>query len=170
MANFVGFLAARKAKAGWDIRKEGLHPAQGKLRIYTSSADTHTWIHKAADLFGPGTHAIVWIPTTDNQKMNVQLLEQKIVEDRRKGIQPFLVIGTAGSVSTGAVDSMKDLSSICKSHDCWFHVDGAYGAFAAALPEYKELFEGMNLADSIAMDQWTPTNGYTVHWKRVAPW
>jgi aromatic-L-amino-acid decarboxylase len=151
MANFVAFLAARKAKAGWDVRKQGLHQAQGKLRVYTSS-ETHTWINKAADLFGMGTDAISWIPTTDDQKMNVELLEQKIASDKKEGFLPFLVIGNAGTVSTGSVDPLKQISSVCRSNDCWFHVDGAYGAFAAALPENKDMFDGIALADSVAMD------------------
>ena len=151
MANFVGFLAARKAKANWDIRKEGLHPSQGKWRIYTS-AETHTWINKAADLFGLGLDAIRWIPTDAKQRMNAHVLEQKIIEDKNEGLIPFFVVGTAGSVATGAIDPLKEIASICKKYECWFHVDGAYGGFAAALPELKDLFEGMQEADSIAID------------------
>jgi aromatic-L-amino-acid decarboxylase len=151
MANFVGFLAARKAKANWDIRKEGLHPSQGKWRIYTS-AETHTWINKAADLFGLGLDAIRWIPTDAKQRMMVEVLEEKIMKDKNEGLIPFFVVGTAGSVATGAIDPLKEIASICKKYNCWFHVDGAYGGFAAALPELKDLFEGMQQADSIAID------------------
>jgi aromatic-L-amino-acid/L-tryptophan decarboxylase len=151
VANFVGFLAARKAKASWDIRNLGLHHQEGKWRIYTS-AETHTWINKAADLFGFGLDAIRWIPIDADQKMNVSLLEKNIVEDKERGLIPFLVVGTAGSVGTGAVDPLELIASVCKKHDCWFHVDGAYGGFAAALPELKEMFRGIELADSIAID------------------
>jgi aromatic-L-amino-acid/L-tryptophan decarboxylase len=151
MANFVGFLAARKAKASWDIRKQGLQPLQGKWRVYTS-AETHTWVNKAADLFGLGLDAIRWIPVDADQKMNVSLLEEKITEDKKKGLIPLLVVGTAGSIGTGAVDPLDQIAAICKKHDCWFHVDGAYGGFAAALPELKDLFAGIEHADSIAID------------------
>jgi aromatic-L-amino-acid/L-tryptophan decarboxylase len=151
MANFVGFLAARKAKANWDVRKLGLHPSNGKFRVYTS-AETHTWINKAADLFGLGLDAIQWVPTDEDQRMNALFLDQKITEDKTNGLMPLLVVGTAGSVGTGAVDPLYDIASICKKHDCWFHVDGAYGGFAAALPELKHQFRGMELADSIAID------------------
>jgi len=151
VANFVGFLAARKAKASWDIRNQGLHRQEGKWRIYTS-AETHTWVNKAADLFGFGLDAIRWIPIDADQKMNVSALEKNILEDKKQGLIPFLVIGTAGSVGTGAVDPLEKIASVCKEHDCWFHVDGAYGGFAAALPELKEMFRGMELADSIAID------------------
>ena len=151
MANFVGFLAARKAKSTWDIRKLGLGPAGGKWRIYTS-AETHTWISKAADLFGLGLDAIQWIPVDADQRMDVAVLEQKITEDEKQGLTPLLVTGTAGSVGTGAIDPLNEIAALCKKHDCWFHIDGAYGGFAAALPELKKDFQGMDLADSIAID------------------
>jgi aromatic-L-amino-acid decarboxylase len=151
MANFVGFLAARKARAGWDIRKLGLQPSQGKWRIYTS-AETHTWISKAVDLFGFGLDAIRWIPVDGNQRMNISLLNQQISEDKNEGLIPFLVVGTAGSVGTGVVDPLNEIAAICKEYNCWFHIDGAYGGFAAALPELKDLFKGIELADSVAID------------------
>ena len=151
MANFVGFLAARKAKANWDIRKLGLHVLQGKWRIYTS-AETHTWINKAADLFGLGLDSIRWIPVDNDQKMNLSLLEKSIEEDRKEGLIPLMIVGTAGSVGTGAVDSLKQIAALRKRYDCWFHVDGAYGGFAAALPELKDTFAGIELADSVAID------------------
>jgi aromatic-L-amino-acid decarboxylase len=151
MANFVGFLAARKAKANWDIRKLGMQPSQGKWRVYTSS-ETHTWISKAADLFGLGLEAIRWIPVDKDQRMDLSQLDKIIAEDKKDGLIPFLVAGTAGSVGTGAVDQLKEVAAICKKYDCWFHIDGAYGGFAAALPELKNLFQGIELADSIAID------------------
>ena len=151
MANFVGFLAARKAKADWDIRKLGLGPSNGKWRIYTSS-ETHTWISKAADLFGLGLDAIQWIPVDSDQRMNTIALEKRITEDKMQGLIPLLVAATAGSVGTGAVDPLNEIAVICKKHGCWFHIDGAYGGFAAALPELKKEFQGLELADSVAID------------------
>ncbi|HEV3223222.1 MAG TPA: aminotransferase class V-fold PLP-dependent enzyme [Puia sp.] len=151
MANFVGFLAARKAKANWDIRKLGMQPSQGNWRIYTSS-ETHTWINKAADLFGLGLDAIRWIPVDRDQRMDIYELDKIISKDKAEGLFPFLVAGTAGSVGTGAVDQLKEVAAISKKHDCWFHVDGAYGGFAAALPELKNIFQGIELADSVAID------------------
>ena len=151
MANFVGFVAGRKAKATWDIRKEGLQPSQGKWRVY-SSADTHTWINKAVDLFGLGLDAISWIPVDKSQSMDIAALEEKINVDRKKDLVPLMIIGTAGSVGTGAVDDLEKIAAICQRENCWFHVDGAYGGFASALPELKPLFKGIELADSIAID------------------
>jgi aromatic-L-amino-acid decarboxylase len=158
MGNFVGFLTARKAKATWDIRTTGLRgPGSGQLRIYTSS-ETHTWIHKAADMFGIGTDAIRWIPVDEQLCMNTTALKNQIQEDIDAGDLPFLVIGTAGTVSTGAVDPLNVIAEICREYDLWFHVDGAYGAFAALLlderpgVEVPEDLSGISEADSVAVD------------------
>ena len=151
MANFVGFLAARRAKASWDIRTSGIAGGGRTLRLYTSR-ETHTWIQKAADLFGLGTDSIRWIPTDAQLRMDPTLLQKQIREDKDKGDLPFLVIGTAGSVSTGALDPLPALSTICREHGLWFHVDGAYGALAAVLPDASEDLKGLRDADSVAVD------------------
>lgn len=151
MANLVGFLAARKAKANWNIRENGLEPGGRKWTIY-ASAETHTWINKAADLFGLGLNAIRWVPVNDRQEMDIKLLEEKIAEDKSKGFIPFMIVGAAGTVGTGAVDDLKALGIISARENCWYHIDGAYGGFAAALPELKNQFTGIEMADSIAID------------------
>jgi len=84
--------------------------------------------------------------------MNIAILEQTIMEDKKNGLQPIIIIGTAGDVSTGAIDDLKALRAIAVLHDCWFHVDGAYGIPAAIIPALSKLFEGINDADSIALD------------------
>lgn len=152
MANFIGFLAARTAKAPWDLRKSGL-AGEGarRLRVY-ASAETHTWILKAADFFGLGTESICWIATDSRQRMDVAALRNQIAEDIRNGEQPFLVVGTAGSVSTGAVDLLPELAALCRQHGIWFHVDGAYGGFAATVPGAPEDLQGLQEADSVAVD------------------
>ena len=149
MANFTGLLAARKAKAGWDIRQNGFNDKQ--MIIYCSKA-THTWVQKAADLFGFGLSNIRWIELTGEQQMNVHSLEKQILMDRQQGYFPFIVIGTAGAVGNGVVDPLDKIAEICRRYDLWFHVDGAYGAPAAAVPATSQLFKGMEKADSIALD------------------
>jgi glutamate/tyrosine decarboxylase-like PLP-dependent enzyme len=151
MANFVGFLAARRAKCPEEVRSAGLDAAGGRLIAYVSK-ETHTWIQKAADLFGHGTDAIRWIDVDDRQRMDLDALRRQIHEDRAAGHRPFLVVGTAGSVGTGAVDPLPGLAAIACEEDLWFHVDGAYGAFAAIVPEVAAELEGMAEADSIACD------------------
>jgi aromatic-L-amino-acid/L-tryptophan decarboxylase len=150
MANLTCFLAARAAQAGWDVRKQGV--AQGPpLRVYASS-ETHTWIQKAADLAGLGTEAIRWISVDDRQRMDLAALEVQYRRDLDQGCRPFLVIGSAGTVSTGAVDPLRDLAGFCKERDLWFHVDGAYGAFAAGVQEAPADLMGLSQADSVAVD------------------
>jgi aromatic-L-amino-acid decarboxylase len=150
MANFVCFLAARAAKATWDIRARGLRD-QPRLRAYAST-ETHTWLQKAADLFGLGSEAIHWIPVDDGQLMQTAALDQAIAEDRARGDLPFLVVGTAGSVSTGAVDPLPEIAAICRRHQVWFHVDGAYGAFAAHAAGAPASLRAIADADSLAVD------------------
>jgi aromatic-L-amino-acid/L-tryptophan decarboxylase len=152
MANFVGFLAARRAKAPWLVQASGaVDPKQGRLRVYTS-AETHLWVQKAADLFGLGTDSIRWISTDERFRMDPEVLRKCIDEDLKAGDLPFLVVGTAGSVSTGAVDPLPVLAAICREYDLWFHVDGAYGGFAAVLPEASADLRALSQADSVAVD------------------
>jgi aromatic-L-amino-acid/L-tryptophan decarboxylase len=151
MANFVCFLAARTAKAGWDVRKTGISGSHPRLVVY-ASAETHTWIQKAADLFGLGTDAIRWIAVDEHQRMRTADLRRQIDADRSRGDRPFLVVGTAGSVGTGAVDPLPEIGAICREHDLWFHVDGAYGAFAVAVPGAPPDLRGLAEADSVAVD------------------
>jgi len=151
MANFTAFLAARTAKAPKNIKEDGISNASAKLVIYCSKT-THTWIEKAAILFGLGSKSIRWIQTDATNKMDNEILEQAIKNDLKNGCKPIMVVGTAGDVSTGVVDNLKAIASICKTYDLWFHVDGAYGIPAAVIPELKTLFEGIEDADSIALD------------------
>ena len=152
MANMVCFLAARTAKAPWDVRERGLRGDHGaRLRVY-GSAETHTWIQKAADMAGMGTDAIRWIATDSYQRMDVAALERQIKADAAAGDIPCLVVGTAGSVGTGAVDPLPDIRDICQEHGAWFHVDGAYGGFAAAVPEAPDELRALSHADSVAVD------------------
>ena len=103
MANIVGFLAARRAGVGHDVRAKGLDGV--RLRVYCSK-ETHTWVQKAADISGMGTDAIRWIAVNDRMQIDVSALRQQIEEDLASGDRPFLVVGSAGTVSTGAVDPL----------------------------------------------------------------
>ena len=151
MANFTAFLAARTAKAPKTMKEDGLANTVGEMVFYCSKT-THTWMEKAAVLFGHGSKAIRWIQTDADNKMNTSVLLQTIQDDVKNGKKPTLVVGNAGDVSTGAIDNLSDIAAICKAYDLWFHIDGAYGVPAAIIPEYKNLFEGIQEADSIALD------------------
>jgi len=151
MANFVCFLAGRRAVLGEAARSAGVAAGGRPVRVYASAA-THTWIQKAADLFGLGTDAIRWIPTDGAERLRADVLRECIRQDRDRGDRPLMVIGTAGSVSTGAVDPLRELAELCRAQDVWFHVDGAYGAPAAVLPDAPDDLHALGLADSLAVD------------------
>jgi glutamate/tyrosine decarboxylase-like PLP-dependent enzyme len=151
MANFVGFLAARRAKGGEDLREQGLPRGAGRLLVYASS-ETHTWIQKAADLFGHGTASIRWIPVGRDLTIDTEALVRQLTADRKTADRPFLLVGNAGTVSTGAVDPLARLAAIARGHDMWFHVDGAYGALAVVSDEAPAELAGLAEADSVAMD------------------
>jgi glutamate/tyrosine decarboxylase-like PLP-dependent enzyme len=152
MANFIGLYAARAACATWDVRRLGLRAADARrLRVY-ASRETHTWIEKATDLAGLGTDAIRWIVTDADQRMELGALREAIERDRRAGDQALMVVGTAGSVSTGAVDPLFAIAEICRETGAWFHVDGAYGGLAANVPGAPPDLVGLRLADSVAVD------------------
>ena len=150
-ANFTAFLAARTAKASPHLKADGLAGTGQALVVYCSST-THNWIEKAVILFGHGTNSIRWIATDADNKMDATALQQAITDDLRGSKTPFMVVGTAGDVSTGAVDDLRAIASICRQYGLWFHIDGAYGMPAAAVPAYRALFDGMAEADSIALD------------------
>ena len=151
MANFTAFLAARTAKAPKSIKEDGISNSTQKLVIYCPKT-THTWVEKAAVLFGLGNRSIRWIAIDSDNKMDLDILKKTIEADLSDGCKPMMVIGTAGDVSTGAVDDLAGIAAICKRHDLWFHIDGAYGAPAAVIPGLQNVFKGMAEADSIALD------------------
>ena len=151
MANFTGFLAARTAKAPKEIKEKGISNSTNQLTVYCSET-THTWVEKAVILFGLGTDSIRWIPSDHENKMRIDLLEGAISEDMKKGYTPMIIVGTAGDVSTGSVDNLQEIARVSKKFNSWFHIDGAYGVPAAIVPKYKALFNGIEEADSIALD------------------
>jgi aromatic-L-amino-acid decarboxylase len=152
MANIVCLLAARVAAAPWDIRATGIGGGAGRQLVAYASAETHTWIQKAADICGLGTDAVRWIETRDTLQMDVAALRRAIETDVAAGRLPFLVVGTAGSVSTGVVDPLYEIAALCREKGIWFHVDAAYGGFAAAVPDAPEDLRGLREADSVAID------------------
>ena len=150
MANITCFIAARAAQAGWDIRKQGV--AGGPRLVAYASTETHTWIQKAADLTGLGTEAVRWIGVDAQQRIDLAALEVQYRRDIENGYQPFLVVGSAGTVSTGAVDPLPQLEVFCKERNLWLHVDAAYGAFARGVMGSPADLIGLAAGDSVAVD------------------
>ena len=151
MANILGFIAGRTAQAPWDLRGEGNYGDPRRLTAYVSQ-ETHTWVEKAADICGLGSEGIRWIETDGEGRLRVDKLREQIAADREAGRLPFLVVATAGSVSTGVVDPVRELSALCRAENLWLHADGAYGAPAAVLPEAHDDLRALDLADSVALD------------------
>lgn len=151
VANTTCFWAARVAAGGPELRSAG-RPADGQpLKVY-ATREAHTWLHKAADVSGVGTDAIRWIPTDETLRMDVDALARALDTDRADGARPMMVVATAGTVSTGAVDPLRAIAEVCRTRGVWLHVDGAYGGFAAMLPDAPEELHHLSLADSLALD------------------
>jgi len=151
MANFTAFVAARRARLPWNVREEGNYGDRPRPTVYVS-AETHTWVQKAADICGLGLDAIRWLRTDEHGRMDMGALREAVAADRAVGRLPFLVVGTAGTVGTGAIDPLEEIARYCNAESLWFHVDGAYGGPAACLPEAPEDLRAIAFADSIALD------------------
>ena len=153
MANIVAALAARASRAGWNVREQGISPSAGRgsLVLYAST-ETHTWIQKAAELCGIGAQGIRWIPVDADQRMRMDALRERVAADRQAGLTPCMIVGTAGTVSTGVIDPLREIAELCRAEGIWFHVDGAYGAPAVMLPDADADLVAMRDADSLAMD------------------
>ena len=151
VANLLAVLIARTAILGKTARQAGIGAAGGELRAYTSAA-AHGCIARAMDLTGLGSDALRKIPTDSLSRMDTTALRAAIALDRAAGLQPFLVIGTAGTVDVGAIDDLQTIASICEEEGLWYHIDGAYGALGMLSPDVARSLKGIEKADSIAFD------------------
>jgi len=150
-ANLIGLAVARNTKAGYDLRREGIHVAPQKMVLYASQ-EIHSSIQKAVELLGLGSDALHYVPVNDDFQIDLQALKAAIAQDREGGHLPFCVIGAAGTANTGAIDDLDALADICQQENLWLHVDGAFGAWAALTPGARNLVAGMERADSLAFD------------------
>lgn len=151
MANITALTVARNSVDGLQIRKNGLRQTEPKLVLYCST-ETHSCIDKAAEIIGLGSDSVRKIPVNEAFEMRIDLLEQQIEADREAGFAPFAIVGTSGTVNTGAIDPLDELLTICKKYKLWFHIDGAYGALAKLDPRYESRLKAFESADSLAFD------------------
>ena len=149
-ANLIALAVARNVGASRDVRGEGLQ-AGPKMVLY-ASAEIHSSIPKATELLGLGRSALRLVPTGADYRIDTALLRRSIHRDRDEGLHPFCVIGAAGTTASGAVDDLDSLADICSDENLWYHVDGAFGAWAVLAPDAKHLVRGMHRADSLALD------------------
>ena len=150
-ANLIGLAVARNAKAGFDIRHDGLQAAPRKMVLY-ASREIHSSVQKAVEILGLGSDALRCVPTNEDYQIELQALRSAIALDRKRGYQPFCVVGAAGTANTGAMDDLQALADICQQEGLWFHVDGAFGAWVKLVPSLKHLVAGLERADSLALD------------------
>lgn len=151
MANLMAVLVARTSALGALARQHGIGNDGALLTAYASKA-AHGCISRAMDIAGFGTDALRKIDVDADHRINVAALRAQIAIDREVGFRPFLVTASAGTVDIGAVDDLRALADLCREEGVWFHVDGAFGALAILSPELAPLLEGIELADSIALD------------------
>ncbi|MCK5112250.1 MAG: aminotransferase class I/II-fold pyridoxal phosphate-dependent enzyme, partial [Thermoplasmatales archaeon] len=137
MANLTALATARNVMAGFDIRSEGLR--QDKNMILYVSEEVHMCVPKAANILGIGMNNIHRVKIDDAFRLDTNDLKAKIIEDKNHDMFPFCVVATAGTVNTGAIDPLESIADICQQYDIWFHVDAAYGGFAALSPHLKPL-------------------------------
>ncbi len=151
-ANLVGLTVARHAKAGFDIREEGLQGGGRPALTMYCSVEAHSCAQKAAELLGLGNRSLRRITVDDEFRMDLGALRKAVAADRAAGHKPICVIGTAGTINTGATDDLPAIADFCAEEGLWFHVDGAYGALARLSPALRPIVRGIERADSLAFD------------------
>jgi aromatic-L-amino-acid/L-tryptophan decarboxylase len=148
-SNLTALKAARDARAGVDVRRDGLG---GLPLVVYASEEAHATIAEAADILGLGERAARAIPTDEHLRMRVDALAAAVADDLAAGLKPFAVAATAGTTATGAIDPLPEIADLCAGHGLWMHVDAAYGGAAVLAPALRPLLAGIERADSIAFD------------------
>ncbi|MEV1178096.1 pyridoxal-dependent decarboxylase [Nonomuraea sp. NPDC049784] len=153
MATVICLATARQQAAladGWDAREEGLSGRPPMVMYVTEEG--HSCLHKAAQLLGLGARQVRTVPVDDAYRMDVGALRTMIKEDLERGLRPFCVAGSAGTVNSGAVDPLGEIADVAAEHGLWFHVDGAYGALGVLADGAAPHYAGLDRADSLALD------------------
>lgn len=151
MANFAALGAARSAKAGADVVRDGVAAVGRRMCVYVSE-ESHFSIAKAAGMLGLGESNVRAVKTDERLHIDLAELERLVAADRADGHLPFCVVANAGTTATGAVDPLAAVADFARRHDLWLHVDAAYGGFAVLAPSARQLLAGIEQADSIALD------------------
>ena len=151
MANFIGLAVARTQALGASVRTAGLRSGDRQLVAYTSE-HAHGCLRRAMELLGIGGSFLRLVPALPSGAMDGSALADMLVSDRRDGKLPFAVCASAGTVDWGAFDDMTALAQICRRECLWLHVDAAFGATCAASPALRHHLDGIEQADSVALD------------------
>lgn len=154
-SNLTGIMLARdwfcNTKLCHDVKKHGLPDNYKKLRLYTSEI-SHFSMEKSCHLLGLGYEGVVKVPVDSNQKMDVAELERLMVQDVEQGNIPFCVVATIGTTDYGSIDSVKEISQLCKKYGVWLHADAAYGSGVIMSEKYRCRIGDLSLCDSITVD------------------
>ena len=151
MATEIALSAAIQEKYPGDFRRTGLQSSRSPLIVYVSE-EAHGCVEKAAVILGLGLDNVRKIPVDSAFRMRPDLLAAAVQEDRKAGNQPFCVVATAGTVNTGAIDPIAELSDFCSREELWLHVDGAFGALFILSTRMQDQFLACGTADSLALD------------------
>ncbi len=150
LGNLTALLAARQAKAGYDLWHEGSR-ADEPLSILVTG-QSHYSMKRAVQIMGWGENGVIPVPIDGQFKMDIKALDLTYQKAHAQGRKVIAVVGQACSTATGAYDPLSAIADFCEQHNLWFHVDGAHGASALLSQRYKHLLEGVNRADSIIWD------------------
>ncbi len=152
LAMIVGLAVMRHVKAQTgEMRARGMQQEPAPMVVYTST-QAHSCVDKAVELLGIGHDFLRKIPVDADYRMDVDRLARRIAADRRKGLHPVAVVGSAGTVNTGAIDPLDRIAELCAREGLWLHVDGAYGGVAILAEPVEDLFSGIERADSLGID------------------
>ena len=150
-ATILALSAARARAFGIDVRKHGIR-ALPEVRVYMAKG-AHSCVAKAREIMGHGPECICQIPDNDMSQRDVAVLADTIAKDRKNGLAPLAIVGTAGSVGVGAYDDLDALADLANAQSIWLHVDAAFGFWSRlADAPYRDLSNGIGRADSIALD------------------
>jgi len=150
-ANQMAILAALEDAFPGDFRTAGVRGLAAQPVLYFSLEAHHSLV-KAARACGLGDRAVRCVPVDSDLRMDTGVLTAMINDDRGAGFAPFMVVATAGTTNSGAVDPLRPLAVIAGDEGLWLHVDAAWGGAAILLPELAGLLDGIHLSDSCTFD------------------
>ena len=151
VANLLPLAVMRTVKAAGNMRAWGMIGEMFPMVIYTSTQG-HSCIQKAVELLGFGADNLRKIPVDADYRMDVEALKAQISADIEAALRPVCVLASAGTVNTGAIDPLNAIADVCAAERLWFHVDGAYGGFGILADQTSGLYDGIERADSLAVD------------------
>jgi L-2,4-diaminobutyrate decarboxylase len=148
--NLTALLAARQAKAGFDVWTVG--GAGGPPLTVLASGQTHYCVQRSVQIMGWGSAGVTSVPCDESFRTRADLLPDALVRAESAGRRVIAVVASAGSTATGAFDPLEPIADFCAAHDLWLHVDGAHGASAVLSSKYRHLLAGIERADSVVWD------------------